>query len=85
MGFTNCSTCGKRIGCDTNETIYSEGGILEINHGGGQCRECYAKDHRFCPKCDQPAMSTWKYCPMCGEKLKECDDVLAETETPSST
>jgi hypothetical protein len=62
MGFKNCSTCGKPI-----DKVYSDGGILAISHGGGQCKECYLKDgHKECPKCEGMAYTSWKFCPNCG-------------------
>ncbi len=67
MSFTQCCSCGHKFG--KGETIYSDGGMLEINHGGGQCRDCYAKSHPFCSKCDLPLSPNWKFCPHCGLKM----------------
>jgi len=71
MGFNNCCTCGKAFKDLDDNKIYCDGGIMEINHGEGQCRECYSKSHNFCPKCkNQPLTKQWNYCPICGTKVK---------------
>lgn len=69
MSFTNCKTCGKRIGHGTDEIIYCDGGLLALNHGGGQCKECYSKGHDFCKKCNIALSRRWNFCPICGEKI----------------
>jgi len=61
-----CITCGDPIEGDS----YTDGGIMAMTHGWVQCRPCYSKDHKFCPKCkNQPLLLDWKACPKCGTKV----------------
>ncbi len=64
----NCVTCGNEI----KGTIWSDTPELTLTHGwGGQCKECYSKDHKWCPKCkNRPLALEWKACPDCGTKVK---------------
>jgi hypothetical protein len=67
--FTNgCCTCHKVFDKSKNEYPYADGGFMEVNHGGGQCKECYLADgtHKECPNCGGMAMANWKACPHCG-------------------
>lgn len=41
--------------------------FMDVNHGGGQCKECYlSSGHKVCSKCDNVGKSSWKVCPHCG-------------------
>jgi predicted amidophosphoribosyltransferase len=62
-----CMTCKKELGA-IGETIYCNG-TLELSHGWGQCKECYAKDHRACVKCGNFLLDGFKFCPMCGTEI----------------
>lgn len=67
-----CSTCGKELDCSKKGECWSDNpNALTHSHLGGiQCRDCYAKWHDFCSKCeDKPMAEDWKYCPHCGTKV----------------
>lgn len=64
MSFTHCCTCGKDL---KDHQVYSDGGGLEVLHGGGQCQECYGKDHPMCRKCEALLSPQFRFCPWCGK------------------
>lgn len=64
-----CKSCGKELDCSKEGECWSDGGDLARSHGMMQCKECYSKTHKFCPKCDIPMMPDWKYCPKCGNRV----------------
>lgn len=68
MSFENCCTCGKPY---NGETIWTDGGFMEVNHGGGQCKECYLADgHKICSSCNEVGKSDWIVCPHCATPYK---------------
>jgi hypothetical protein len=71
MSFDSCCTCGHKFDKKNGEVIWCGGGILEISHGGGQCKECYKKNHKWCIHCDKPVSDQWIYCPWCGVKVSK--------------
>ena len=65
---TNCVHCGRELDCTKDKECWSDNtNIFTHPHlGGMQCRDCYAKTHKLCSKCDAPMMPDWKFCPNCG-------------------
>ncbi len=64
-----CIDCGKGLDCSNDGECWSDNpNALTHSHLGGiKCKDCYAKNHNFCPKCVNKAMSkNWSYCPWCG-------------------
>ena len=66
MSFTHCNICRHRFTKSNGDVPHADGGFMEINHGGGVCRECYLKNH-WESSCGWLPMDSWKFCPNCGE------------------
>jgi hypothetical protein len=66
MSLLNCATCGIElkgsVWCDSKR---------ELMYGGGQCRECYAKEHPICKYCGEFLYIHYLYCPYCGKSVRE--------------
>ena len=74
MSFTHCATCGHEFTQQGNDNPYADGGFMEVNHGGGQCRPCFIKSgHPECPVCSKLNFSTSKFCSHCGAALAETE------------
>ena len=70
MSLTNCCTCGHEFTKQGDDIPCADGGFMEINHGGGQCVECYLKSgHRRCG-CGAFATMNMKFCHQCGQALE---------------
>ena len=66
-----CITCGRKINTPEEKLWTDDVNGLSFSHGWYQCKECYSKDHKFCPKCEeQPMLLEWKVCPKCGTRIK---------------
>ena len=68
MSLTHCATCGHKFKAD--ETLWADGGLIEINHGGGRCRSCFlAADNRWeCTDCLTILGDNMKFCWQCGKR-----------------
>ena len=70
MGFDSCAKCGLAFTEPDVEGPYADGGVLEIAHGGGLCRNCYIKaGHPECPSCHGLTFKVAIFCQYCGAKL----------------
>ena len=74
MSFTACVTCGHEFTKVGVDIPYADGGVLEVVHGGGQCRACYLADgHKECT-CGMVLMRDWGFCPWCGWEGQEAEE-----------
>ena len=66
MSLTHCCTCGREYTNKDGDYCHADGGVMEIIHGGGQCRDCYIKSGH--PLCSNGHLnySTSKFCHECG-------------------
>lgn len=64
MANFKCGTCGKET-----SICYADYGALGLVHGFCQCRDCYSKNHPFCPLCGELTEKSWNYCAHCGAFL----------------
>lgn len=71
MSFEVCATCGHRFSKEDGDIPYADGGIMEVIHGGGQCKKCYLESgHKECA-CGRLAFVSDVFCSSCGNKFPE--------------
>ena len=66
MGLNNCVTCNHEFTKIEGDIPHADGGFMEVNRGGGQCRECYLKAGHWCCECGALATDNMKFCHQCG-------------------
>ena len=69
MPFDYCASCSHKF-TEEGDFPYADGGVMEVNHGGGVCRSCYLSDgiHQECTSCKGLMLISWKFCVHCGVK-----------------
>ncbi len=70
MGFDDCGSCGHVFTKEDGDIPHADGGFMEVNHGGGECRKCYMKWHQQC-ECGAFANMSMKFCYDCGTEYKQ--------------
>ncbi len=67
MGMDSCGSCGHVYTKEGNDIPHSDGGVMDVIHGGGVCRPCYIEDgHKECA-CGTLAYENSKFCAECGK------------------
>ena len=66
MSLKACATCGHVYTNKDGDVCYADGGFMEANHGGGQCKACYLKSGHWQCRCGGLGLEGWKFCPSCG-------------------
>jgi len=66
VGFNNCCTCNHEFTKVDGDIPCADGGIMEVNHGGGQCVDCYLKSGHWRCGCGSFATEYMKFCHQCG-------------------
>jgi hypothetical protein len=71
MSFANCASCGHEFTNEDGDIPHADGGFMEVNHGGGQCKACYLESgHWECPcgTAGEPSLMVerHRFCHQCG-------------------
>jgi len=66
MSLNNCCTCNHEFTKEDGDFPHADGGFMGVNHGGGQCVECYLKHGHWRCKCGALAFDSMKFCSQCG-------------------